>query len=106
MKKPKRRYTSEEEILNDIRLARQKMHDLLVSAASLATSARNILKGAESSQRGMIWRDPNFMMAEADKLREKATRIEDERIPHLIGKLSEFQTKPLDGIINDSSVEA
>lgn len=101
MKKPKRRYTHTGQIEVDINKARQKANDLLKSAESQEAYLWGLCVQGKLSTEEFA-----FEMAKVDKLRTRANNLMEKRIPYLIEKMAEFNTRLLPGILDDESVEA
>jgi hypothetical protein len=105
MKEPKRRYTSPNQIEAEIDQAKQKASDLLRTADSLEAIAKEHSKLADSGE--VFYREQGIEERQkADRARITATNILDGKVVELTHKLAELNTPPLNGIIQDASVEA
>lgn len=102
--KPKRRYTNVEQIEAEIESAKQRAHDLLRSADSLDTIAKENFKMAELKP---WYREQGVEEKQkAEKARITATTLLERKVKYLTEKMAEIQTLPIPGILEDTSVEA
>lgn len=110
MKKPKRRYHSIKEITDEIDRVNKRAQDFMKSAAELESWAETQTQQARRPSTGD--QDRRYLIhvaaenkKKAEKLRISATRILDNKLPHLKEKMSEFQTMTF-SFMQDETIEA
>lgn len=109
MPKPKRRYTSPNQIEVEIEHAKQKATDLLRTADSFDALSKEHFKlaAAVGDADGQFYIEQGREESQkADKARVTATNILEGKVKYLTQKLAEIKTPVLEGILSDTSVEA
>lgn len=100
-----KRYTSEQQILDDIEKAKRRSSEKLREAEQLeeeyAAMQRMTAKGIQ-----IDWEAFHYIKAQIPKLRKTAASLIDVRLPKLGKKLSEFRTMTLPGMTDDESIPA
>jgi hypothetical protein len=100
MKRKKKRYSTAGQIISEVDEYRAKRQALILQAQNLDTLADQFAKKNAAT-------DAEWHRKEADRIRAKAARILEVRLPYLKRKLAEFQTGQLPGLDNgDRSIQA
>lgn len=100
MKRPKKRFNSREEILAEIDRWKAKAQRLMERAASFDLTADEFAKYGSDNPNDIPWH-----REKAKACRKSVYRIEKDRLSRLKQKLSEFETKPMKGIVDDPSIQ-
>ena len=110
MKKPRKRYSKPYQVHAEILKLKRKAKESLEQAEAIERTVRGYLDQANlpetnAGTRQYLVETADFERKKAIKLRRSVEITEDARIPRLVRTLQTLETKPMDFIKDDPSVE-
>lgn len=97
--KQRKRYTSERAILAEIHEAQRDANAAFAEAEQLEAVAKEYIKDPERAGEGQ------YKLKEAQKLRDRGTRLIEVKAKKLGERLAEFRTEPMTLLNGDRSIQ-
>lgn len=108
-KKPRKRYAKPYEVHAEILKLKRSVKEKMIQAADHVKVAWGLVKDSQTAvnagQKEWFLEQADAERKKAQKLWKSVTAIEENRIPRLVRTLQALETKPMDFIKDDTSVE-